>query len=114
MSIGKSISATNTASLAFRFVLIIGIANLFADMTYEEARSITGPFLGSLGASATMIGFLVGFGKLVGYALRSISGYLADRSHKYWLFVFFGYAVNMLAVPVLFFAGRLAAERKTL
>ena len=26
--------------LAFRFVLIIGIVNLFADFTYEGARSI--------------------------------------------------------------------------
>src|ERR1700751_774767 len=41
------------ATYAFRFVLIIGVANLFADMTYEGARSVTGPFLGSLGASAT-------------------------------------------------------------
>ena len=37
------------AKLAFKFVLIIGIVNLFADMTYEGARSITGPFLESLG-----------------------------------------------------------------
>ena len=41
----------------------------------------------------------------MGYALRSIPGYLADRSHKYWLFVFFGYGVNMLAVPALALAG---------
>lgn len=41
--------------------------------------------------------FLVGFGELVAYALRSFSGYLADRSRKYWLFVFLGYAVNMFA-----------------
>jgi len=44
------------AKTAFGFVLIIGIVNLFADMTYEGARSITGPFLGSLGASATAVG----------------------------------------------------------
>jgi hypothetical protein len=40
------------ATSAFRFVLIIGVANLFADMTYEGARGVTGPFLGSLGARA--------------------------------------------------------------
>ena len=39
---------------AFRFVLIIGMGNLFADMSYEGARGITGPFLGSLGANATI------------------------------------------------------------
>jgi hypothetical protein len=46
------------AQLAFRFVLIIGIVNLFADMAYEGGRSITGPFLGSLGASATIVGLV--------------------------------------------------------
>jgi hypothetical protein len=43
-------------------MLIIGIVNLFADFTYEGARSIIGPFMGSLGASATAIGIVVGFG----------------------------------------------------
>lgn len=105
MSTTKFTSVADIGHLAFRFVLIVGIANLFADMTYEGARSITGPFLGSLGASATMVGFLVGFGELMGYALRSISGYLADRTHRYWLFVFLGYAVNMFAVPALALAG---------
>ena len=105
MTTTKFTAAADVAGLAFRFVLIVGIANLFADMTYEGARSITGPFLGSLGASAAMVGFLAGFGELMGYALRSVSGYLAERSHKYWLFVFLGYAVNMLAVPALALAG---------
>ena len=93
------------AKLAFRFVLIIGIVNFFADMTYEGARANIGPFLGSLGASAAVVGFVAGFGELVGYGLRSITGYLADKTHRYWLFAFVGYAVNMLAVPALALAG---------
>ena len=95
----------SAAKLAFRFVVIIGIANLFADLTYEGARSITGPFLGSLGASATVIGFVVGFGELLGYSLRSISGFFADKTHKYWVVTFVGYFINMLAVPALALAG---------
>jgi len=91
--------------LAFRFVLIIGIVNFFADMTYEGARANIGPFLGSLGASATIIGFVAGFGELVGYGLRSISGYFADKTTRYWAFAFFGYAINVLAVPALALAG---------
>jgi predicted MFS family arabinose efflux permease len=93
------------AKLALRFVLIIGVVQLFADMTYEGARGITGPFLGSLGASAAAIGFVAGFGELIGYGLRSVSGYFADKTHKYWVFIFAGYAVNMLAVPALALAG---------
>lgn len=87
--------------LAFRFVLTVGIVNLFADMTYEGARANTGPFLGSLGASAAIVGFIAGAGELLGYALRSVSGYFADKTHKYWAVTFIGYFINMLAVPAL-------------
>ncbi len=89
------------AKSAFRFVLVIGIVNLLADFTYEGGRAVVGPFLGSLGASAAVIGFVAGFGEFVGYALRSISGYFADRTHRYWPFAFAGYALNQLAVPAL-------------
>lgn len=93
------------AKLAFRFVLIIGIVNLFADMAYEGGRSITGPFLGSLGASATIVGVVAGLGELLGYSLRSISGYFADKTHRYWFFTALGYLINVLAVPALALAG---------
>jgi MFS family permease len=86
---------------ALQFVVIIGIVNFFADFTYEGARGIVGPFLGSLGASAAVLGFVAGFGELMGYALRSVSGYFADKFHRHWVFAFLGYAVNMLAVPAL-------------
>ena len=91
---------------AFRFVLIIGIANFFADFTYEGARGIIGPFLGSLGASATIVGLVAGFGELMGYGLRSVSGYFADKFYRHWVFAFLGYAINMLAVPALALAGQ--------
>jgi predicted MFS family arabinose efflux permease len=86
---------------ALHFVLIIGIANFFADFTYEGARGIIGPFLGSLGASAAIVGLVAGVGELMGYGLRSISGYFADKSHRHWAFAFLGYAINMIAVPAL-------------
>jgi predicted MFS family arabinose efflux permease len=95
----------NIAKTAFGFVLIIGIVNLFADMTYEGARSITGPFLRSLGASATVVGVVAGTGELLGYTLRSVAGYFADKTQRYWLIVFVGYVINMLAVPALALTG---------
>jgi len=95
----------DVAKLAFRFVLIIGIVNFFADLTYEGGRSVVGPFLGVLGASAAIVGFVAGLGELLGYGLRSVTGYLADKTLKYWIFAFIGYAVNMLAVPALALAG---------
>ena len=91
---------------ALQFVLVIGIVNFFADFTYEGARGTVGPFLGSLGASAAIVGFVAGLGELLGYSLRSVSGYFADKSHQHWAFAFVGYGVNMLAVPALALAGQ--------
>ena len=95
----------NIAKLAFRFVLLVGAVNLFADMTYEGARSINGAFLASLGASAIIVSVVSGLGELLGYVLRSVAGFFADKTHKYWVFAFFGYAINMLAVPAMALSG---------
>lgn len=84
----------------------MGVVSLFADMTYEGAHSITGPYLSLLGASAAVVGFVGGFGELVGYALRLVSGYLADRTQRYWLITIAGYGINLLAVPLLAVTGR--------
>jgi MFS family permease len=86
---------------ALYFVLLLGLVSLFGDMTYEAARSITGPYLLYLGATATAVGFAAGFGEFIGYALRLISGYLADRTKRYWFFTILGYGINLLAIPAL-------------
>lgn len=75
-------------------------------MTYEGARSITGPYLATLGASATVVGLVAGFGELIGYSLRLVFGYLSDRTRRYWTITLVGYAINLLAVPLLALAGR--------
>jgi MFS family permease len=95
----------NLARQMIGFVLIVGIINFFADMTYEGSRSVIGAFMGTLGATATIIGFVSGFGEFVGYAFRSMTGLFVDRTQRYWLFAFVGYAINMLAVPALALAG---------
>lgn len=91
--------------IALRFVILLGVVSLFADMTYEAARSITGPYLAILGASATVVGIVAGFGEFVGYGLRIISGVISDRTHRYWAITITGYAVNLLAVPAMALAG---------
>jgi len=90
---------------ALRFVLLLGFVSLFADMTYEAARSITGPYLAILGASATVVGIVAGIGELIGYGLRIVSGFISDRTHRYWAITIAGYAVNLLAVPALALVG---------
>ncbi len=84
-----------------RFVILLGIVSLLADITYEGARSILGPYLSILGANAAIVGAVAGFGELVGYGFRLLSGYLSDKTGRYWLFVIFGYAINLISVPLL-------------
>jgi predicted MFS family arabinose efflux permease len=91
---------------AIRFVLLLGLVSLLADITYEGARSITGPYLRILGASGFVVGFVAGFGELIGYGLRLVSGYIADKTQKYWTIAGLGYAINLLAIPALALAGR--------
>jgi MFS family permease len=91
---------------AVRFIVLLGLVSLFSDVTYEGARSVAGPFLAVLGASATVVGVVAGAGELAGHALRLLSGYLADRTRGYWAFTILGYAVNLAAVPLLALAGR--------
>lgn len=93
-----------TRSKAIKFVLVIGIVSFFADFAYEGARSVTGPYLAVLGASATLVGFIAGLGELVGYALRLTSGSLSQRTGKFWPITLFGYVVQMSAVPLLAWA----------
>ncbi|MBM3695804.1 MAG: MFS transporter [Actinobacteria bacterium] len=99
---------TNDGSLAgrprlspWRFVVAFGVVSLLVDVVYEGARSIAGPFLGSLGASAVMIGAVTGAGEAAGLVLRIVSGPAADRSRRYWAWAIAGYLVTVLAVPAL-------------
>jgi len=86
---------------ALRFVLLIGVMSFFADFTYEGARSVYGPFLAGLAASATVVGVVTGLGELVGYGFRLVSGRWVDRSGNFWAIAIFGYFVQLLAVPAL-------------
>jgi MFS family permease len=92
-------------SPAFTFVLTMGIVNLFGDITYEGGGSINGPFMATLGASALAISITAGAGEFLGYALRPFAGYFADKTGKYWLITFAGYAINLIAVPAMALAG---------
>jgi MFS family permease len=88
---------------AMRFIICLGLVSLFADVTYEGARSITGPFLRDLGATAALVGFVAGLGEFLGFTLRLASGLLADRTRAYWTITILGYAVNLFAIPLLAF-----------
>ena len=74
-------------------------------MTYEGARSVIGPFLKELGASATQVGIIAGAGEMIAASLRLFTGRLADRTRAYWILTGSGYFLNLAAVPLLALAG---------
>ena len=97
--------SSETRSRALRFVVLIGVLSLFADLVYEGSRSILGPYLAVLGAGFFAVGVITGAGELLGYALRLVSGRLADRTRAYWPITIAGYVIQMVAVPLLALAG---------
>lgn len=89
----------------WRFVIWFGTVSLLADFVYEGARSITGPLLASLGASATVVGVVTGAGEAAALGLRLVSGPLADRTGRFWGLTIAGYALTVITVPVLGLTG---------
>src|SRR5580658_10524647 len=98
-------TAAEKRRTALGFIVCLGVVSLFADMTYEGAHSIIGPYLKDLGATAAEVAFISGLGEMLGQSLRFFSGRFADRTRAYWTITFFGYAMNVFAVPALAFAG---------
>lgn len=81
--------------------MAFGVVSLAADMVYEGMRSMAGPLLGSLGASALTVGIVTGAGEAIALGLRLVTGRMADRTGNYWGLTFFGYAMTAICVPLL-------------
>jgi MFS family permease len=86
---------------AWRFVVWFGVVAMLADVVYEGARSVTGPLLAHLGASALLVGLVTGIGESAALLLRLVSGPLADRSGRFWAWAIAGYGLTVLSVPLL-------------
>jgi MFS family permease len=85
----------------WRTVVAFGLVSLLADMVYEGMRSISGPYLGSLGASAVVVGLVTGAGEAMALLLRLFTGPWADRSGRHWRLTVVGYGLTALCVPLL-------------
>ncbi|NYE37997.1 MFS family permease [Nocardioides cavernae] len=94
---------------AWRVVWWFGLVSLAADMVYEGARSVYGPLLAALGASALVVGLVTGAGEAVALVLRLAFGPIADRSGRYWTLTIVGYGLTAVCVPLLWLAPRLGA-----
>ena len=85
----------------WRAVTAFGLVSLAGDLVYEGMRSVAGPFLGSLGASALTVGIVTGAGEAIALALRLVTGRVADRTGRYWSLTFWGYLLTAVCVPLL-------------
>jgi MFS family permease len=94
---------------AWRFVTTFGVISLLADIVYEGARSITGPLLASMGATALVIGVVTGVGEAAALILRLVSGPLTDRTGRFWAWTISGYFLTVVTVPFLGVVGVLWA-----
>jgi MFS family permease len=86
---------------ALRFIVWFGIVSAVSDFVYEGARSIIGPFLGHLGASAAVVGLVTGIGEATALVFRLFTGRLADRTGKPWPQTIVGYGLTMVCVPLI-------------
>ncbi|MFC8501743.1 hypothetical protein ACFUC1_05255 [Pedococcus sp. NPDC057267] len=85
----------------WRGVVMFGLVSLFADMVYEGMRSIAGPYLGQLGASAATVGLITGAGEAAALLLRLFAGTVADRTDRHWALTISGYALTATCVPLI-------------
>ena len=98
---------TRPSPTAWRVVWWFGFVSLAADMVYEGARSVYGPLLAALGASAVVVGLVTGGGEAVALVLRLAFGPIADRTGRYWTLTIVGYGLTAICVPLLAIAPRL-------
>lgn len=92
-----------------RFVVGFGAVSALADVVYEGARSVIGPYLATLGATAAVIGLVTGAGEAAALVLRLFTGRWADRVGRPWPQTIVGYAITAVCVPLLGITGNLAA-----
>ncbi|MBV9821998.1 MAG: MFS transporter [Actinobacteria bacterium] len=104
-----SVSAGANRISPVRFIVGFGIVSALADVVYEGARSVIGPYLGSLGATAAVVGLVTGAGEAAALVLRLVTGRLADRTGRPWPQTLAGYLITAACVPLLAVTGNLAA-----
>lgn len=85
----------------WRTIAAFGFVSLAGDLVYEGMRSVSGPLLAGLGASALVVGLVTGAGEAAALALRLAVGPWADRTGRHWGFAITGYAMTAVSVPLL-------------
>lgn len=85
---------------ALKVILLFGIVAMFGDMVYESMRGSSGQYMNTLGVEMTQFALILGIGEFLAYTLRLFAGIAADKSRKYWLFIYLGYGL-LFVVPFM-------------
>lgn len=86
---------------ALVFIILLAIVSMFSDMTHEGSNSIIGAYQAIIGTSPFAISVVSGLGMLIGFTLRLLTGYIVDKTKKYWLFTILGYVFDLIWIPLL-------------
>ncbi len=82
-------------------VYIFGLISMLADFVYEGGRSLIPVVLSNY--TLAEIGLLSGLSEGLGYILRALSGYVADKLSLHWSMMFLGYlAVSAYPAAALY------------
>jgi len=85
---------------SYQCIFLLGLVSLLADATYDGLKSITGQYLGILGASGAVVGAVAGLGECSGHLFR-ISYKASTRKKTSSFFTLLGYSINALVAPLL-------------
>lgn len=97
----KKFLKDKTTQASLIFLILMGVISMMSDMTHEGAKSVYGSFLTLAGAPAYVVSFISGLGECLGCSLIILTGYIANKSKKYWTMTIIGYMINLLAIPAL-------------
>lgn len=87
-------------------VVALGFVSLFMDMSSEMIHALLPLYLvGTLGASALMVGLIEGAGEATAQITKLFSGYFSDRSGRRKPLVVLGYGLSALTKPLFALAG---------
>ncbi|GEO87629.1 MULTISPECIES: MFS transporter [Alphaproteobacteria] len=87
-------------------VIALGLVSMFMDMSSELVHSLLPLFLvGTLGASAAMVGFIEGIAEATAAIAKVFSGAISDRIGKRKLLAALGYGLSALTKPLFPVAG---------
>lgn len=84
-----------------RTVWALGVVSLLMDVSSEMVHGLLPVFLvGTLGASAAMLGVIEGIAEATASIVKVFSGWLSDRLGKRKLLAMFGYGLGALSKPL--------------